>query len=156
MERREVLKSTSALAAASTVGMAGCSGILGGGGCDEPGDDLEDSLPDSDDYEQQGDPTSAGGDGQEDIERSIVAAYVGPDDEQFFFGITEFSSSDVASDEADNVSEDQTGDLDGEFGYIQTGAYVYYAFGPDEDSVEEFMGTSPTLGDCVGGNIEFA
>jgi hypothetical protein len=156
MERRDVLKSASALAAASTVGLAGCSGggPLGGGGCDTPGDNLEDSLPDSDDYEQQGEVFTTEGEDQEDIERSAFAAYSGPDGEEFVFAVTEYSSSDVASEEADNGTDEGTGDF-GTVGYIQTDAFIFVGGGPDESSVEEFMGTSPTLEGCVGDNIEF-
>jgi hypothetical protein len=154
MERRDVLKSASTLAAASTVGMAGCSGggLLGGGGCDTPGDNLEDSLPDSSDYEQQGEATT--GSGGENVESTISALFTGPDDEQLFFGITEFSDADTASSEANNVSSEDTGE--GAFGYITADAYVYFAFGPDEDSVTSLMKASPTLGDgCVDNNLEF-
>ena len=154
MDRRDVLKSASALAAASTVGMAGCNGILGGGGCGTPGDNLEDSLPDSDDYEQQGETFSSDGENQEDVERTILAGYTGPDGGEFVFAITEYSSSDVASNEADNGTDEDTGEL-GAVGYIQTGAFIFVGGGPDEDSVESLMGASPTLEGCVGNNIEF-
>ena len=158
MDRRQYLGALTVAVA----GFAGCSessdGTDGGDeddeepSCDTPGEDLADALPDSDDYEQQGEPSTTEGEQQDNIERGIIAAYVGPDDEQFFFGITEFSSSDAASEEVASVTP---GDSDGEFGYIRTGAYVYYASGPDEDAVEELMGASPPLEGCVGANVEF-
>jgi hypothetical protein len=155
MERRDILKSASTLAAASTVGMAGCNGILGGGGCDTPGDNLEDSLPDSDDYEMQGEATTGSGE-QDNVESTVSALYIGPDDGEFLFGITQFSSSDEASSEAENVSSDASGS-DGAFGYIVVDSYVFVAFGPDEDSTTAIMKASPTLSDgCVDDNIEFA
>lgn len=155
MERRDVLKSASALAAASTVGMAGCSGILGGG-CDTPGENLEDSFPEGDDYSQQGEPTTDDGEGQENTERSATGLYRGPDDEEFIFSIVEFSSEDTATSELDNATESGQTPEEGAFGYLQNGAYVFVATGPDEDSVTEFMKASPTLSDgCVDDNIEF-
>ena len=154
MERRDVLKSASAMAAASTAGLAGCSGILGGGSCDTPGDTLQDSFPDSSDYEQQGDPTTGGG--GENVESSTSAFYVGPDDEQFIFSITEFSSADTASSETGNLTAEDAGSAEGAFGYIVADAYVYLALGPSEDAVTSFMKASPTLGDgCVDNNAEF-
>lgn len=156
MERRDVLKSASTLAAASTVGMAGCSSGLLGGGCDTPGDNLEDSFPDSDDYSLQGEITTNDGEDSEDVEQSAAGFYAGPDDEEYIFSISEFSSEDVASEEADNASEEGAGDAEGAFGYIQTGAYIFIAGGPDEDSVNTFMKASPTLSDgCVDDNLEF-
>jgi hypothetical protein len=148
MERRDVLKSASTVAAASTVGLAGC-GILGGG-CDTPGDNLEDSLPDSDDYEEQ----ETFSEPSEDQEDAAAGFYVGPDDGEFIFSVVEYDSSDTASEEAENASSEGT--EGGAFGYIQTGAYIFGAAGPDEDAVTEFMKTSPTLSDgCVDNNIEF-
>lgn len=153
MERRDVLKSASTLAAASAVGMAGCSGILGGG-CDTPGDNLEDSFPDSGDYDIQGNGISTTDDAEgEDLVRTAAAFYSGPDDDGYLFAISELSSEDVASEQVGNISD--SGGFEGSLGYIQTGAYVYTGGGPDESSVEEFMSTSPTLGDCVSDNIEF-
>lgn len=156
MERRDVLKSASALAAASTVGMAGCSGILGGG-CDTPGDNLEDSFPESDDYSRQGEVSTGSGEGQDNVDRTATGFYTDSNDEGYIFAISEFSSEDAAADEADNASEAGTGDFnDGAFGYIQTGAYIFVGGGPDEDSVTAFMKASPTLSDgCVDDNIEF-
>jgi len=155
MERRDVLKSASTLAAASTVGMAGCNGILGGGGCDTPGDNLEDSLPDSSDYEMQGEASTGSGD-QDNVESTVSALYTGPDDGEFLFGITQFDSSDTASSEAENVSSDASGS-DSAFGYIVVEEYAFVAAGPDEDSVTSIMKASPTLSDgCVDNNIEFA
>ncbi len=149
MERRDVLKSASTVAAASTVGLAGC-GILGGG-CDTPGDNLEDSLPDSDDYEQQQETFSEPGENAED---AVGAFYVGPDDGEFIFVISEYEDESTASDEAENTSDEST--EGGAFGYIQTGAYIFGAAGPDEDAVTEIMKASPTLSDgCVDDNIEF-
>jgi len=154
MERRTVLRSTSALATASAVGLAGCSGILGGGGCGTPSDDLEGALPSGGDYEQQGDPTTSDGGENEDIEQTIIAGYTGPDDEELLFGISEFSDADTASEEEQNVSEDAGGD--GEFGYIIAEEFVYFASGPDEESVEALLSESEPLSGCVSGNVEFA
>lgn len=151
MERRDVLKSASAVAAASTVGLAGCSGILGGG-CSKPKDDFEDSLPDSDDYEEQGDPEA--GEGSEDTEEAIFASYAGPDDEFYFFSIAEFSSEDAAEEGTEQVSEG-SGESEGASGYIRVGKYIYAAGGPGEDELEEFMKASPTISDgCVNNNLE--
>jgi hypothetical protein len=165
MERRDVLKSASALAAASTVGLAGCNGILGGddgngsggGGnsCDTPGENLEDSFP-SGDYELQGSATTSDGSGQENVERTASGFLVGPDGGEFIFSVNEFSSSGVASDEAANASDTEQGDFQGAFGYLQTGAYVFVAGGSDKDSVTALMKASPTLSDsCVDNNLQF-
>jgi len=152
MERRDVLRTAATAATASTVGLAGC-GILGGGGCDTPGDDLTETFPDSDDYSQQNTFTSSGNQtGQENIEQFATATYTGPDDGEFSFTVVEYSDTDAAESEADNASE---GGDNGSIGYIIAENYVYVGTGPDEDSITEFMSTSPTLGDCVDDNIEF-
>lgn len=136
--------------------MAGCGGILGGGGCSKPKDDFTKSMPDSDDYKVQGEVSTGDGEGQEDIEKTAGGLYKGPDGEGYFFVIAEFSSKDVAKEKAKNASSDASGS-DGAYGYIITGKYGYVASGPSKDKVKKFMKTSPTLGDsCVENNIEFA
>jgi len=156
MERRDVLKSASAVAAVSTAGMAGCSGILGGG-CSKPKDDMTESLPDSDDYEQEGEVFEGDGENQEDVESTVAAGYVGPDDERYSFSIIEFSSKDAAKDQAEEASSggNDSGDSDRAGGYIIVGKYAYAASAPDEESLKSFMKASPSLSDgCVNNNLE--
>lgn len=171
MERRKFLGS---VGAASAIGLAGCADSeLSGTGCAQPdGDNLEASLPESSDYEMQGEPITGSGkqddsadetvgepttsSGEQDtIESTISAAYSDTDGEQLVFSIVEFSSPDTASEEADSLSE-EVGNLEGVIGYIVTEKYVFSAFGPDESTVTSFMKTSSTLDDgCVDNNIEF-
>lgn len=162
MERRKFLVS---VGAGSVSGLAGCSGVNTGdsddstneedAACTPPaGDSLEDSLPDSDDYEMQGDPTTSSGE-QDNIESTVSAIYTGADDADFLLSIAEFSSSDAASAEADNI-QSEAGNVEEAFGYIVTGKYVFLALGPDERTVTSFMKASPTLSDgCVDNSLEF-
>ena len=154
MERRDVLKSASTLAAASTVGLAGCGGILGGG-CSKPKDDFKKSMPDSDDY--KGEVSTGSGEGSEDIKKTASGFYEGPDGNGYYFVIIEFSSKDVASEKAKNASSNTgSSSNDGAAGYIVTGKYGYTAGGPSKEKVKTFMKTSPTLSDgCVDNNVEF-
>jgi hypothetical protein len=156
MKRREALKSASVFLTATTVGLAGCIGGSGGGStCEEPGETLADSFPDSDDYAINGEVTTVEAAGQEDVEVEGSAFYTGPDGGELVFSLTEYSSEDVASDETDTVDEQGSG-FDGAVGYIQTGPYIFAGIGSDEDSVTGLLKASPTLSDgCVDDNIEF-
>ena len=166
MERRKFLATT--VGAGSVIGLAGCAGGDNGDSddstddsgdeedieCSQPAsDNLEGSLPDSDDYEQQGEVFTTAGEDQEDIEGTAFAGYSGPDGGDFLFAVTEYSSLDVASEQAESVTDEDAGDY-GALGYIQTGAFIFVGGGPDKNSIGEFMGTSPTLEGCVRDSIE--
>jgi hypothetical protein len=163
MERRDVLKSASTLAAVSTVGLAGCSGggLLGGGGCSTP-DSLSDSYPEGDSYNQQQKSSGSGSDFfGENVEGFASAAYTGSNDNRYTFIALEYSNESVASDQTENASDAGGGGSGGATpttasGYIQAGAYIFVASGPDESSVTSFMKASPTFSDgCVDNNLEF-
>jgi hypothetical protein len=156
MNRRDILKSTSALVTASTVGLAGCIGGDGGGNssCGVPSGDLKDHFPDSSDYTLQNqirvveDPTTEG------QEREASAFYNGPDGEMTF-QIVEYSSETLAAEETNTVSEQGSG-YAGSVGYIQTGAYIISAIGADKSSVKSILKATPLSDGCVDDNVEFA
>lgn len=152
MQRRDVLKSMGGVAAMTTIGLAGCSG---GGGCGKPSDGLEGALPDSEDYSMSGQPSSMGG-MMPGLEGTVYAFYSGPDGTGFGFGITEFSDSDSTKKNGGGMSQtmSQQGSV---VGRITAGRFLYFASGPDKDSVKEFMATAgPLDSDCVDSNVEFA
>jgi hypothetical protein len=147
MKRREALRTTAVVAA--TAGIAGCSGILGGG-CGKPSGDLEDALPSGGDYEQQGDVNTDSN--SENVVNAASTNYEGQDDEMLFAGVSEFEDADTASEEADDAENSG----EGEFGYVIVDEFVYFGWGPDEDSVRGLLaGFEPLNEGCVENNVEW-
>jgi hypothetical protein len=157
MNRRDILRSTSALVTASTVGLAGCLGGDGGGEnrrCDVPDGDLEDNFPDDEDYTLKNEIRVVEESSAEGQEREASAFYDGPEGEMIF-QITEYSSETTAEEETTTVSEQGSG-YGGSVGYVQTGAYIVSAIGTDESAVKNIMKASQLSEGCVDDNVEFA
>lgn len=157
MNRRNILRSASALVTASTVGLAGCIGGDGGGGnrsCDVPDGDLEDNFPDGGDYTLQNEIRVVEEASAEGQESEASAFYNGPEGEMIF-QITEYSSEATAEEETSTVSEQGSG-YSGSVGYIRTGAYIISAIGGDDSSVKSILKSSPLSDGCVDDNVEFA
>jgi hypothetical protein len=163
MNRRDILKSMSALVAVSTAGLAGCIGGDGGGSgggsgesrsCDVPGGNLKDYFPDSDDYTLQDPIRVIEQSSIEGQEREADAFYNGPNGEMVF-QITQYSSETVAAEETTTVSEQGSG-YAGSVGYIQTGTYIISAIGADKSTVKDIMKATPLGDGCVDDNVEFA
>jgi hypothetical protein len=175
MQRRDVLKSASVLATATTVGLAGCSGDSSNGGtqgtttdddgepaeqntpesgCQLPGDDLSTAFPDSSEYEQQQSQIVGEGETESDVIRGGVAMYTGPDGTEYVAQVIEYVDVAAAETRAQNNSEN-IDPGDGAVGFIRVENVIYVGSGPDEASVVAFMQTSSLLAGCVEANISF-
>ncbi len=163
MQRRDVLRSAALIVTASTAGLAGC----GAGeeeqstptpvdpgdtsACQPPSGSLTAALPQSDAYERTSDVTTTEGSHDEGIERTAYALYRGPDDEEYYCSITEFSSA-SAVDEGTERQRAQGGHDNGTLGLVQFDQFVYFAAGPDRETVRDLLAQS--LGeDCLAGTF---
>ena len=143
MRRRDILSISGVMAAS----LSGCSGILGG--CKKPGDDLEEALPQGDQYNRQ---SYQEDESTENIERGAFATYGDSNENEYSFGITQFSNSEAVKDSIDNKLPSPEKSQ----GYIRVGKYVYTGATSDigEKNLVSFMETSPPLEDCVENNLE--
>lgn len=148
MNRRSLLR---AGIASSVIGLAGCSFEY----CEEPTENRAESLPDSEAYTRESeviqlDITNP------DVVEMTVADYRNDADEPFSFGITEYTSGDVAKAEFETGDPAYTGQnrefpaADGVFGCAQRTAFIYFAYAPTESDWREFMLAAPMIDeDCL-------
>lgn len=160
MERRDVLRSASGLLTAGTAGLAGCSGgnddgsptgtASGSGVCQPPDGPLVDALPD--DYDRQGDVTTSDGSHDEGIERTAYALYRVPEGGEYYCSITEFSSP-AAADEGTRRTRAEGGHSNAVLGLVQFGRYVFFAAGPDRQTVRDVLGATSLSEACLASSF---
>jgi hypothetical protein len=165
MQRRDVLRSATAIVAASTAGLAGCSGgnereratptpVDPGdtSACRPPSGALTAALPQSDSYDRVGDVTTTDGSHDDGVERTAYTLYSGPDGEEYYSSVTEFSSA-AAADEGTERQRAQGGHDNGTLGLVQFDQYVYFAAGPDQEVVRDLLAQSSLSEDCLAGTF---
>jgi hypothetical protein len=165
MQRRDVLRSATAIVTASTAGLAGCSdgneeeqstptpadpGDTSA--CQPPSESLPAALPQSDAYERTSDVTTTERSHDEGIERTAYALYRGPDGEEYYCSVTEFSSA-AAADEGTERQRAQGGHDNDTLGLVQFDRYVYFAAGPDRETVRDLLAQSSLSEECLTGTF---
>lgn len=161
MQRRDVLRLAALCVTASAAGLAGCGTERDGGAltptpvsegdtsaCEVPSGSLTAALPQSDAYSRVGDVTTSEGSHDEGVERSAYALYRGPDGEEYYCSITEFSSP-SAADEGTERQRVQGGHDNGTLGLVQFDRYAYFAAGPDQETVRDLLGETSLSEDCL-------
>lgn len=117
-----------------------------------PRGSLEAALPDGGDYELADEVYSSEGVAADEVRRSVIGTYRGPDGYQYTAGITEY-----ASEAAARAGPASQPDEDDALGWARTGEFVYFAMGPAEDAVAELLAAAPRLNpECVAATITFA
>jgi len=153
--RRTVLKGTAGLAAVSMSGLAGCSGILGGGhDCGRPGSDLTGALPGENpgQYFRDAEPDTGVVD-EDGVTGSARAQYSGPEGYAYVFTIYQYDSSSTAESAWADRSIDE-----GQVGYILAGKYVYAVSTQlgSESAVDNLLVAADPLSlTCVEDNTEY-
>ena len=154
MRRRDFLGATAVLA----TGLSGCSSPAEGteaptptpigdtAACAPPDGALADALPDSTEYERQGDVTASDATHDDGVTRLAYALYRGPDGEEYYCGITEFEST-AAANEGTVRTRAEGGHSTAVLGLVQFGEYVFFAAGPDRERVRDILATT-SLGEA--------
>lgn len=155
MHRRAVLRSLTAVTAATAAGLAGCQTDSGSTKrCGTPNGDLRSALPRGDGFtnpsvDTNNNATEVGG-----ANTHVLGSYI-TDDENYLFVIAKYDSNGGAKAAA-AAEENWTG-----FGYPVTGyvvveTYAYVAMGPTESNVTDLMAAAAPLNEnCATDEITF-
>jgi hypothetical protein len=156
MRRRAVLQSLTAVTAAATAGLAGCStdGTTSTTPCGTPSGDLQRALPRGNGYDDPSVDTNNNATEVGGATEHALGSYI-TDDENFLFVISKFESDDDAIAAA-STEQNWAGFGYNATGYIVVDQYAYVAMGPNESSVADLMAAAgPLNDDCVSEKIVF-
>ncbi len=155
MQRRAVLESLTAVTAAATAGLAGCSSdSTSTNPCGTPDGDLESALPRGNGYDDPSVDTNNNASEVGGATEHALGSYIA-DDANFLFVIGKHESDGDAITAAS--SEENWADFGYNVtGYITVAEYAYVAMGPNESSVTDLMAAAgPLNADCATDEIMF-
>jgi hypothetical protein len=157
MNRRDVLKTAPAAAAAA--GLAGCSSVpFLGGGCSAPSGSPSEVLPSGgDSFTQESATSGSSGIQLDGLQGQAQGVYADGDGNTLTIAVLEFESSDSASGAAEllrQAAENSDTQSAAAGGLLQTGSWLVTVGGPSESKVRSLVAAS-AFGDGCTGEIEF-
>jgi hypothetical protein len=157
MNRRDVLKTAPAAAAAA--GLAGCSSVpFLGGGCSAPSGSPSDALPSGGDTFTQ-ETTSSGSSGiqLDGLQGQAQGVYADGDGNTLTMAVFKFESSEGATSAAEllrQAASNSDTQSAAAGGLLQTGSWLVTVGGPSESKVRSLVAASAFGDDCTG-DVEF-
>jgi hypothetical protein len=160
MQRRDVLKSATAVLTAGTAGLTGCSSRSESGteqtpeplgdapACQPPSGSLADALPAAPNFDQQGDVTASDASHDDGVERTAYALYQGPDEGTYYCSISEFTSA-ATADEGTTRVRLEGGNSNAVLGLVQFDRWVFFGAGPDREQVRQLLGATALSEACL-------